>query len=141
MGRSKGTATPKTIGECQRTAIRFLETALKATKIVLAGYSFGGAAIGEAILQHDFKPEIDYLVIRQATFGKASEAAAELAPSYHIHSSLARGLVRGSGCEMDNVKSSEKLAKLKIPEVIIQVGKDYIVEAKASLKTALEKKN
>lgn len=72
VGNSQGEATPKSMGDAQQVGISFLETFIKAKNIVIAGRSLGGAAIGQAILQHDFKKDVNYLVISQMSFDKAS---------------------------------------------------------------------
>ncbi|HEX2583173.1 MAG TPA: hypothetical protein VHL30_03560, partial [Chlamydiales bacterium] len=120
------------------TAIAYLETALKANKIVLAGYSLGGGSIGEAILQHDFdKSKADFLVVRQVTFGKVSEVAGLYGSRYYIPACLAKHIVRWTGCEMDNVESSRKLARYNIREVIIQGRLDQIIPVPVSLAQSL----
>lgn len=72
VGRSEGQATPDSMGDAQEVGISFIETALKADKMVIAGRSLGGAAIGQAILKHEFKDDVDYLVIQQMTFDRTS---------------------------------------------------------------------
>ncbi len=132
VGRSQGQATPKTMGDAQRMGLLFLETALKAKYIVIAGRSLGGAAIGEAILQHSFKKEIRYLVVRQMTFDRVSNVSAKLIGS--IFSKRLEGVIKKiiqwSGCEMDSIRVSKRLSSLGIKEVIVQASNKKIQRGK-----------
>jgi len=122
VGRSEGPAAPDRIGDAQEVGISFLETALKAQKIVLAGHSLGGAAIGRAVLQHEFREDTDYLVIRTFTFDTLSHIAGRIAGC------VGRGLVHWLGYEMDNVAASRKLQQLRIHEVVFSGGLDDVME-------------
>jgi hypothetical protein len=119
VGRSEGHATPDSMGEAQEVGISFLETAIKGNKIVIAGCSLGGAAIGQAILKHTFKTHVKYLVIRQMTFDSASNVCAEVFGKLKW---LVKRIVPWSGCEMNNTTASRKLQELQITEVIVQAG-------------------
>lgn len=123
VGRSGGHAIPQSLGEAQETGIRFLETALKAKQIAIAGFSLGGAMVGQAILQHRFRKDVDYLVIRQVTFDRTSNIAKKIMP---IFKSVAKHLVLWTGLEMDSIEASKKLQRLGIREVIIQASKKAI---------------
>lgn len=121
VGRSKGQATPESMGDAQEVGISFLETALKAKKIVIAGRSLGGAAVGQALLKHTFKEGVNYLVIRQMTFDRASNICAKTVGNiFSILEWPVAKLVQGVGCEMDSVAASRKLQQLGIKEVIVQ---------------------
>lgn len=117
VGRSEGQATVETIGDAQEVGISFLETALKAKRVVIAGRSLGGAAIGQAILKHDFKPEVKYLVINQMTFSKASEICGKFVKKFER---FVNWLVKWSSCEMDTIAASRKLSEKGIKEIIVQ---------------------
>lgn len=128
VGRSQGTATPKTMGDAQQVGISFLETLVKAKKIVLAGRSLGGAAIGQAIEQHTFDLNIKYLVVRQMTFDRASNVCSKnICPKSGFLRTLVKKLVRWAGCEMDSTISSKKLADLNIKEVIVQATCEEVI--------------
>lgn len=123
VGKSEGTSTPETMGEAQALGITFLETALKAKKIALAGYSLGGGAMGQAILIHDFKQGVKYLVIRQMSFDKVSRVCEERYQevlNVKFLQPLIKPVVEWAGCEMDSVAVSKKLQELKILEFVIQ---------------------
>lgn len=127
VGLSEGEAGPFSKGAAQEVGISFLENAVRANQIVLAGHSLGGAAIGQAILQHEFKPHITYVVIRQMTFDSVSnvcgEFVGELIPRIKgLIKTVISWIVKWSGCEMDSVAASRKLQQLGIKEVIIQSG-------------------
>lgn len=134
VGKSQGPATVDRIGDAQEIALSFLETAIKAKKIILAGHSFGGAAIGNAALKHTFKTDVDYLVFQLMTFDRLTHITKERV-------GLLESLVlRIIGCEMDNVAASKKLQQEGIHEVIIQGGEDRLMD-KAPLLEALQKEN
>lgn len=132
VGRSEGSANPETMGHAQEIGISFLESAVKAKKIVVTGQSIGGASIGEAILRHEFKPNIEYLVIRLMTFDKLSHVAQLLAGK------LGSWVLNRLGYEMDNIASSRKLAEKNIPEIVIQAEGDEII-GRAGLLDALKR--
>lgn len=133
VGRSSGHANARTIGEAQEGGIRFLETAIKAKQIALAGHSLGGAAIGQAILQHEFKKDISYLVVRQHAFDRTSNVVKKII-NLPILKHIAQYLIYWADLEMDNVQSSKKLQELGIHEVIIQAVDPQAIAAKQRLK-------
>lgn len=121
VGRSEGHATPKSMGDAQEVGLLFIEKALKAKNIVIAGDSLGGAAIGQAILKHAFKENIRYLVIRRITFDKVSNISAAIVGTvFPKLKGLVAKIIQWAGCEIDSVASSRKLQKLGIKEVIMQ---------------------
>lgn len=132
---SEGHATPKTMGEVQELGLEFLETAIKAERIVMAGRSLGGFAIGEAILLHNFKPHINYLAIRQMSFDRISNVTSkwidliigQLNPAFkdkkHKFLNAIKWLIKAVGLEGDCVAASKKLQEKNIHEVIIQGAK------------------
>lgn len=149
VGRSGGHADVRTIGEAQEAGLRFLETTVNAKQIGIAGHSLGASAIGEAILHHNFRNDISYLVVRQYAFDKTSNVVKRIM-GLPILKPFSKYLVLKADLEMDNVLSSRKLAELGIPEVIIQAvdprkvatafsltkdifASDGVIPAKASL--------
>lgn len=131
VGKSEGQATPESMGDAQEIGLRFIEEKLKAKKIVIAGRSLGAAAVGLAILKHEFKKDISYLVVSQMTFDRASNICAKKAAL--IFPRLGRfvsKIVKWAGCEMDVVASSKKLQMLGIKEVIVQATHKKIEENK-----------
>lgn|GEM_PF-1311049 len=123
IGKNQGQATPKSMGDAQQVGISFLETALKAKNIVIAGRSLGGAAIGQAILQHEFKKDVNYLAVSQMSFDSASNICGKTAGQ--ISSCLewiVEKLVQLVGCEMDSVAAAKKLQKLGIVQVVVQAS-------------------
>ena len=113
-GRSKGTATPRTMGAAQEIAITYLEKKRKAKEIFIGGHSIGGGAVSRAIMQHDFKKDVEYTVARQMTFDKLSNCAMHM---FGGESSLlartVRGIIKWTGLELDNIEASKKLSQLK----------------------------
>jgi len=134
VGRSEGLATAERIGDAQEVAISFLETAIKAKKIVLAGHSLGGAAIGKAALQHTFLPDVHYLAMRMMTFARLSQIAAK------FEGSLAGKVITWFGSEMDSVAASKKFQEQGIHEIVIQGGQDEMM-AQVDLLEALQKED
>ena len=120
VGKSQGQATPERMGDAQQVGISFLENAVKATKLVIAGRSSGGAATGKAILQHSFTPDVHYLAIPQMTFDSVSSIAGKIISQNAFVQWFIAKLVQFLGCEMDSVAASKKLEKLGIKEVIVQ---------------------
>ncbi len=146
IGRSDGIATPRTLGEAHEAALQFLEKAVNAKEIVIAGHSIGGGVVGQAILQHQFDPKRKYLVVRQATFDTVSNAVKRFLP---LFKTAAEKAICASGAELDNIEPSKRLATLGIPEVIVQAShgevargetpklsdfaSDGVIDSKASL--------
>ena len=130
IGKNGGHATPESMGDLQELGITYLETAIKAKKIVIAGRSLGGAAINHAIVKHQFKPDIKYLVIRQMTFDRASHIISVVVGTFlpKVVSDLVAKVVIWSGCEMDCIEASRKLQELNIKEVIVQSTNKTIEE-------------
>lgn len=121
VGHSKGHATPQTMGEAQDTALLFLETAIKATHIVCAGHSLGGAAIGLMIPMHTFRNDIRYLVVRQMTFDRSANVCAKaLAPPKSRLRHAIRWLIQWTHLQMDSVLASRILSEKGIHEIIVQ---------------------
>lgn len=131
VGESEGGATVERIGDAQEVGISFLETALKAKRIVLAGHSLGGAAIGLAVRQHEFKPDVNYLAIRMMTFDRLSHIATKLVGC------IAGFAIRFFGLEMDSVEASKTLADNHIREIVLQGQEDELMRG-VSLLEALE---
>jgi hypothetical protein len=148
VGDSQGTSTPATMGEVQELALTFLETQKNVNKIAVIGRSLGGAAIGRAVLQHDFNPKIQYLVIPQMTFGSLSHIAKKMVKAIApCLKGLVAPIIRWTDLEMDNVAASNKLAACNIPECIIncrdpmtgEYALDGVIPGKATLGARLQK--
>lgn len=141
VSKSEGIATPKSIGETQAFALSYLEK-LGAKKIALAGHSLGGAAIGQAILLHSFKPDLQYLVVQQMTFGRLSHVAGRMYPFFQYLTAPLFWLIN---LEMDTVAASEKLDALNIPEHILNkregdiFAHDKVIPGEATLAHLLHK--
>ncbi len=139
VGSSEGEATPETMRNAQEMGLKFLEEAIHAKKIVIAGRSLGGAVIGEVISKHVFKPEIQYLVIRLMSFSCFSNVVGyyfkkicqNFLPFCNDNSPLSFLLIWiGSrittflGLEIDGLAGSQSLlSQQSIKEVIVQSGK------------------
>ena len=147
VGQSRGLAKGSNVGEAQVVGLNFLEQVIKANKIVLVGFSLGGAAIGAAIKEHTFSPaQRDYLAVRIMSFGSVSHVAHEILKKHNsCFTPIAKGVIAWTDCEIDSVAASQQLTDLHIPEVIIQAGSsqtefqdDGVIPAAATLGQRLQ---
>lgn len=154
-GVSEGSVCAKHMGAAHEVGMTFLETAFKAKTLVLSGRSMGGAAISQAILQHTFKDDVEYRVVREVTFSSISAMSkpvlGELFSSSDdsfiatIVRTIAAGIVHILGIDLDQTSASDKLERLGIKDVIVQKGNprsetvedDGIISEDASLAKAL----
>lgn len=134
VGKSQGRTTGKTLGQAQETGLRFLEHR-GAKKIILAGFSLGGGMMGSAVVQHQFRKEVQYLGLFQMTFSSLSKTAASIIrggvkgfsklvplgpfPSYCLGAVAGLG-VRSLGMEMDSVAAVRRLVDHRIPVILVQ---------------------
>ncbi|PIS02041.1 MAG: hypothetical protein COT85_07845 [Chlamydiae bacterium CG10_big_fil_rev_8_21_14_0_10_42_34] len=121
-GKSQGMATVERLGDAQDLGLTFLETAIKAKNIVIAGHSLGAAAISLAVLKHTFQRDINYLAIRINTFDRLTHLVQE---NFGRVISL---LVKWAGCEMDSTAATDKLIHNRIPQVIFEASDDEIMD-------------
>jgi len=113
----------ETMGDAQEIGMTYLETVIKAHKIAFAGRSLGGAAVGIAVLEHQFKEEVNYIVVPQMTFSRTTDICAVNAWKMTGSATIVRivrWLVKWTGLEMDSVAVARKLRDLHIREIIIQ---------------------
>jgi hypothetical protein len=129
VGGSKGRATPVSLGETQDLAVTFLESAVKAKKIVLAGFSLGGASMGQGIMKHQFRPDVSYLALRMMTFDRLSSIVNKFGGIW------AKKILLWLDLEMDSVKVSKKLQELNVHEIVVQGGRDEIMQDVGLLET------
>lgn len=154
VGESEGDSNPVTMGDSIEVALSFIETVHKAHTIVISGRSLGGAVISQAILQHDFKENIKYFVVREMTFNRTEDVCEEWAKN---HLNFPKGIISKVipliGLSMNSVEASRKLARLGIRDIVIQSTNrkipqnekpkledfktDGVIEARASLGYAL----
>lgn len=147
VGRSDGIATTQNLGKPQEIGISYLEKALGAKEIVMAGFSLGGAAIGEAIMEHEFKNDIDYLAIRQMSFDKVSNVGRKIMEKNGIClAPFSKFLAILGNTETDSTEASKKLIELEIPEAIVHAGSssssfdfDGVIPIKATHGARLQK--
>ena len=136
------------MGDAQLAGIHYLEKEIKAVKIVIAGRSLGGAAVGQAILRYPFdvKNSGKYVVIRQMSFSRTSDVCAEIAGMDPLTKKIISFMIWWTGLEMDSVAASKRLEELGIQEVIVQggnqsdkilqdshFGDDHVIPKQASL--------
>lgn len=150
VGKSEGWASCEKIADAQELGLKFLESAVKAKNIVLAGHSLGAAAIGLAALQHDFKPEINYLVLRMMTFSRLTDIVRKVVAIFlknlfsdewaKLIAHFVADVVKWSGSEMDSIKASQKFRENRIHEVILRGEMDDFMDG-ADLLQALENEN
>ncbi len=131
VGASEGRADETTLGDAQDIALSFLETAVKAKKIVIAGRSLGGLATSLAIIKHSFREDVQYLVVRQMTFDRASNVCGKIVKEilgWKGFGKLVKWIVKRCGPEMDSIEASRKLSSLRIKEVIVQATKQLATD-------------
>jgi hypothetical protein len=121
VGKSEGYATVERLGDAQEVGIAFLEEAVRAKRIVMAGHSLGGAAIGLAAMKHEFREDVNYLAMRMMTFDRLTHLVKK------IQSNVAGKAIGWVGCEMDSVAASKKFQDLGIHEVVFQAENDEIM--------------
>ncbi len=126
VGRSQGHPTRYSMSAGFEAGLQFLEKEVKATHIVFKGFSLGGGMMSEAVIAHEFDPNIKYLGISDRTFSHLSDAAAAIVGSFvnPLLGSFVNLLFYLSGTELDTVSGAEKLKRLKIRHIIIQHAND-----------------
>ncbi len=129
VGNSDGSATVERLGDAQDVALSFLESAVRAKTIVVAGHSLGAAAIGLAALKHSFKPDVKYLMIRLMTFDRLTQIAAK------IQGAVASKILYLLGCEIDCVSASKKLQEKGVHEVVVHGQNDSLMAGVSLLET------
>lgn len=164
VGSSGGWPTCYQMGAGFEAGLTYLEKTIKATHIIMNGYSLGGGMMAEAILNHDFtagiKNNIHYLCISRVTFGRLSTVPAAIAGrivSYITFGRLstdATTAIAGKivqpifylvGVELDGVSAAKKLSQLGISQIIVQhcsqggTGSDDTIPDKVSLAYELHK--
>lgn len=143
VGQSGGWPTRYQMGAGFEAGIRFLESEVKATHIIMRGLSLGGGMMGEAILNHDFtegmKRDIRYLFIADCSFSRLSTVAGALVGS------IVKPIFYVTGTELDGVEAARKLSRLGIQQIIIQHtseggnGNDGVIPDSSSLAYELHK--
>lgn len=111
------------MGSGLEVGLQFLETVVNAKKILLYGFSLGGARMAKMISEHDFKKDRKYMVWSDLTFDRLSHFAAHIASTF-VGSILSFKLVGPIlsllGIELDGVAAAKSLQTLKIPHIITQ---------------------
>jgi hypothetical protein len=143
VSQSGGWPTRYQMGAGFEAGIKFLEREVKATHIIMHGFSLGGGMMGEAILNHDFtygmKKDIKYLSIADRSFSRLSTIAGILVGQ------LVEPIIHFTGSEIDGVGAAQKLSLLGIRQILIQhaspesAGSDCEIPDKASLAYELHK--
>ena len=142
MGASTGTRDPQSMITAYKAVLEFLEDEEKgigAKKIIGYGYSIGGGVQGEALKTHDLlsgqKKGIQYLFIKDRTFSELKAVVKSYTKG------LLGWIIPSYSWNLDCAESSTKLAKLQIPEIIIQTSdqnlnpvSDGVISKNASLK-------
>lgn len=137
VSESGGWPTRYQMGAGFEAGLQLLENEIKATHIIMQGLSLGGGMMAEAILQHDFKPELErnihYMSVSVCTFSRLSSIA------MHIASRLLGPILYVVNAELDGIGAARKLSDLKITHIIIQhssedsLGTDGVIPDNISL--------
>jgi hypothetical protein len=138
VGNSGGMPNRYHLGAAYEAALQYLEQVIKAQRIIMHGYSFGGAMLAEAVLNHDFKRQIErgtkYMFISDRTFSDLLSIV-----SLRTHG-LGYPLLLLLGMQLDGVAGAKKLTELGIRHLIIQGQNesDKIIPDGVSLSKALK---
>lgn len=143
VSHSGGWPTRYQMGAGFEVGLKFLEREVRATHIIMHGFSLGSGMIGEAILTHDFtegmKKDIRYLSISDRSFSRLSSIAAALVGK------IVKPIFYLTGTELDGVGAALKLSQLGIRQIVIQhrskdgTGSDHVIPDNCSLAYELHK--
>lgn len=111
---SGGCPTRYQMGAGFEAGLQFLENAVRATHIAMHGYSLGAGMMSEAILNHEFMDDVQYLFIADRTFTRLSDFASVKIGRF------VKPIFLASGMELDCIAASKKLDSLKISQIVIQ---------------------
>jgi hypothetical protein len=159
VSQSGGWPTPYQMGAGFEAGITFLEREVRATHLMMCGFSLGGGMMGQAILAHDFsegmKNNIRYLPIIDRSFSRLStvaealvfQTAAKVVGQFagKLISRIVRPIFYAIGMELDGVAAARKLSQLGIRQIIIQhnsqdgSGSDAMIPDNSSLAYELGK--
>lgn len=128
------------LGAAYEAGLQYLEKVIKANKIILHGYSFGGGTLAEAVLNHDFtfgkEHNISYLFISDRTFSDLQSIAA------HRTYRLVASVLNLVDMQLDGMACAKRLTDLNIRHIIIQgeQDSDLVIPDCVSLAKALKDK-
>jgi len=114
VGSSTGLPNRKAMANAYRAMLNFLEDqkiGIGAKEIIGYGHSIGGGVQGDALNEHELKPNVKYVFVKNKTFSNLSTTVSCL---------LCRPigfLIWIFGWNIDSVNSSKKI---QVPEIIIQ---------------------
>jgi hypothetical protein len=139
IGNSDGYPTRYQMGACYEAGLQYLERVVNASRILMYGYSFGGATLAEGIINHDFsrgqRLRVKYMFVSDRTFDNLQHIASKTVCR------LLYPLFVALGVQLDGVAAARKLANLGIRHVIIQgqnESDEVIVDAVALAKAVKE---
>lgn len=134
VGESKGWPTRYQLGAGLEAGLQLLEHEVKATHIVMRGFSLGGGMMAEAILNHHFEERnMHYLSISDRTFSRLSTIAG------HFIGRIAEPIFYLAGTELDGIGAAKKLSDLNVRHIMVQhsssdsEGNDCLIPDKVSL--------
>ncbi len=141
VGASTGIPSSKAAVKAYQAVLRFLEdekNGVGAKQIIGYGFSIGGGIQGEALkdypLEEGLEKGIQYVFVKDRSFSTLEKVA-----RYFV--GFLGKILFLFGWSLDSIKSSKKLAKLRIPEIVIQATdihnvpvSDGVISAYASLK-------
>jgi hypothetical protein len=152
VNESTGWPTRYQMGAGFEAGLQVLEQEMKASHIVMNGFSLGGGMMGEAILNHNFtdglKQGTRYLFIADRTFSRLSKIAKYIAGQLakkEIVGTIVQKVFNLTGTELDGIGAARKLSELNIPQIIVQhvspenEGTDGVIPDQTSLAKALHK--
>ncbi|MGK0182158.1 MAG: hypothetical protein ACI9YB_001456 [Halioglobus sp.] len=126
IGESGGYPTTYQMGAGFEAGLQLLEKEVRATHILMRGFSFGGAMMGEAILNHDFTEGQDkgikYFAISDRTFAYFSSMAASFVSESagKLASAFIEPICKIAGAELNTFEAAKKLSDSGIRHIVIQ---------------------
>jgi hypothetical protein len=126
---SSGFPTRYQMAAAFEAALQFLECEVKATHIIMKGFSLGVGMLSEAVLMHNiekFKLR-KFLFVSECGFSSLSKIAATWA------SRAVEPLFIAAGMELDCVEAAKKLSGLEIYQIIIQHTSEDLLGADGTI--------
>ncbi len=118
VGRSASWPGTVAWGDAQEAGLQFLENVIRANHIVVKGFSLGGGSAGQALLNHEFSDDIQYMAVWDRTFSSLADTADLLMfPGAGL-------CVRFLNNELLTMPAVRRLHDLNIQQIVIQNDTD-----------------
>lgn len=150
VGKSGGSRTLQGMGDAVEVELQFLETAVKAHNIVIAGRSLGGLMGSIAVTKHAFREDVNYMLARLVTFDSIGNIATKILRAGPLLGACIRAIMAWSIGEFDLMDASRRIDELNqarekpILDVVVQAGfegrisRDDVIPLEAALAKRME---